>query len=55
MKRFRTLLPLVNLVLFLVVAASFIATHGGWKGDASYLDIDGGDAFFNRWRFWGSC
>ncbi len=58
MKRFRILLPLANAVLFLVVAAAYIATHGGWKGDAEpYVayavggPADLGLVFFNRWTF----
>ncbi len=60
--KLRHLLPILNTVTLAVVAGVFVQSHGGVKGDYTYLGSvtdaptepgDYGRVFFNRWQFYG--
>jgi hypothetical protein len=63
MKQLRILLPAINLLIFVLVSASFVFAHGGLKGDAVWVvggtdtvaePADKGLVLFNRWNFSGN-
>jgi hypothetical protein len=60
--KLRYLLPILNTLFLAVVAGVFVQSHGGVKGDYTYLGSvtdaptepgDYGRSFFNRWQFYG--
>ena len=60
--KLRHLLPILNTLFLAAVAGVFVQSHGGVKGDYTYLGSvtdaptepgDYGRVFFNRWQFYG--